>query len=313
MSRKKLHQLVSDEYEHEFDRKALDALEGTPGLETLVRNFYQHGIERLVRIQYTGSNIKVNKKNYPEIYEVLEEACNILNLTDIPDLYISWSYQINGLTTGVEKPIIVLSSGAVDLLSREELLFVIGHEVGHIKSQHVLYHEMARIFPIIGEIIGSATLGIGTVISKVVELSLHNWARMSEFTADRAGLLTCQDFEVAARALIKIAGMPQKYFDRINVPEFIEQAQAFESYDFNTLDKVVKIMSIMWQDHPWTVMRAAELWKWVGSGAYSEIVDSHGQVMQSVGQASIRMFCRDCGCKLKGNEMFCPKCGGKVK
>ncbi|KYO64110.1 hypothetical protein ATZ99_21410 [Thermovenabulum gondwanense] len=100
---------------------------------------------------------------------------------------------------------------------------------------------------------------------------------MSEFTADRAGLLTCQDPKVAATALMKLAGVPQKYFDRIRIDEFINQVKEFEDYDYDTLDKVAKYLSIMWQDHPWTVMRASELFKWVESGGYEEVINNYDE------------------------------------
>ncbi|MGB9977622.1 MAG: M48 family metalloprotease [Thermovenabulum sp.] len=69
---------------------------------------------------------------------------------------------------------------------------------------------MAQVFPILGEIVGSITLGAGKLLSTGLQIALLNWVRMSEFTADRAGLLTCQDPEVAASALMKLAGVPQK-------------------------------------------------------------------------------------------------------
>ncbi len=211
------------EYEHEFDRKALNTLEGTPGLEKLARKFNKHAMERVFRLQYTGSNIKVNESNFPEIYQILEEACTNLGLKNIPDLYISWDYSVNGFTTGSENPLIVLHSGAVDLLTREELLYLIGHEVGHIKSGHMLYYEMGQIIPILGDIIGSATLGIGALVSTGLEAALFHWHRMSEFTADRAGLLACQDHEIAINALIKMAGVPKQFFNKINKEEFINR------------------------------------------------------------------------------------------
>ena len=43
MERRALVELNSKEYEHPFDQKALKALEGTPGLETLVKNFTNTG------------------------------------------------------------------------------------------------------------------------------------------------------------------------------------------------------------------------------------------------------------------------------
>lgn len=277
MQRKILKGLQSYQYEHPFDKKALDTLKSYKFLETLVRTFNAQGIERLLRIQYTGSNVKVNDRNFPEIYYILCEACSILDMPFVPKLYIRWSYGINAMTAGVEDPIIVLNSGAVDLLTKEELLFVLGHELGHIKSMHVLYHQMAQVFPILGEIVGSITLGAGKLLSAGLQIALLNWVRMSEFTADRAGLLTCQDPEVAAVALMKLAGTPKKYFDKINVNEFINQAKEFEDYDYDTLDKVAKYLSIMWQDHPWTVMRASELFKWVESGEYESIMKDYGE------------------------------------
>jgi hypothetical protein len=49
-----LNGLRPEEYEHPLDRKALNALEGTPGLETLIRKINQYGIEKIVKVRYTG-------------------------------------------------------------------------------------------------------------------------------------------------------------------------------------------------------------------------------------------------------------------
>jgi Zn-dependent protease with chaperone function len=268
-----LHGLISWQYEHPLDRKALQVLNGTPGLEMVVRKFNQYALEKICKVQYTGSNVKVNEKNFPDVYEVFRQACLRLNLEREPDMYISWDYQINACTMGVENPIIVLNSGCVDLLEQGEMLFVIGHELGHIKSQHILYHQMARVLPLIGDLIGKATFGIGELLSTGLQLTLLHWARMSEFTADRAGLLACQNQDDAIRAFIKIAGVPQKYFNQALTEDFIAQAKEFEGYDFDSLERVAKIISILGQSHPWTVVRAAELISWVESGDYENIID----------------------------------------
>lgn len=59
---------------------ALEALQGTPGLERIVTLFYKYGYERVLRIRYTGSNIKVNEHNIPEVYALFKEAGRILDL-----------------------------------------------------------------------------------------------------------------------------------------------------------------------------------------------------------------------------------------
>ena len=63
----------------------------------------------------------------------------------VPDLYIQWGYDINACTVGAENPIIILNSGLIDLCDDDEIMFVIGHECGHVKSNHMLYHMMGQV------------------------------------------------------------------------------------------------------------------------------------------------------------------------
>jgi Zn-dependent protease with chaperone function len=344
VGRKIISGLNAAEYEHPLDRRALEALESYKSLEMVVRKFSEYGIEKILRVQYTGSNLKVTRRNFPEVLDALEEVCETLCMSFVPSLYIRWSYGVGAFTAGVENPIIVLDSGCIDLLTYEELLSVIGHEVGHIKSQHVLYHQMASVIPILGDVIGSATLGIGGLISTGLQIPLLNWVRMSEFTADRAGLLACQDPRTAASALMKAAGIPRKYFDRINVDDFVAQAKEFEGYDLDAFDKIAKVVSIMWRQHPWIVMRASQFFQWIDGGEYDRImrkaVSRSDVVVRQDGdkaaanpkggtdnayinpwlQSQLRefnktqgevIFCPQCGRQFEPKEVKCPKCGGR--
>ena len=303
MERKKLVLLNPREYEHPLDLKALNTLEGTPGLDKLTRKFFKYGLERMLRIQYTGSYLKVKETQFPDIYDVLEEVCSTIHLTEIPDLYIHMGYGINGFALGAENPMIVLTRRAIDWLSPEELIGLIGHEAGHIKSMHMLYHDMAQVLPIVGDVIGGTTLGVGKMVALGLETALLHWYRMSEFTADRAGLLACQDYESYIKLLIKCAGAPKTHFKKIDVEAFLNQAREFENYDYDSLDKIAKAASIMWQTHPWTVLRASELIKWYESGSYQKIVDK---------DASDILTCFNCGAELKGEEKFCGECGANT-
>ncbi|MCR4441522.1 MAG: M48 family metallopeptidase [Peptococcaceae bacterium] len=223
-----------------------------------------------------------------------------------------WDYQINAMTMGVEKPLVVLFSGCVDLMNRNELLFIIGHELGHIKSRHVLYHQMAKVIPILGEIIGKATLGVGELFSAGLQLALLHWARMSEFTADRAGLLTCQSIDDAVSAFIKMAGVPLKYYNSLVVEEFIQQSREFEGYDYDTLDRIAKFLVIASQNHPWTVMRSAELLKWMDTSEYLDIISGKPTPGSQAGQQP-PLFCVNCGQRINADAQFCAGCGIKIK
>ena len=262
--------LDHSEYEHPFDQKALSALEETPGLSLAGKFITKNMVERVYTVQYTGSHLKVTPDNYPQIYEYLKYACKILDVKIVPELYIEWGYNINACTVGAENPIIVLNSGLIDLCDDDEIMFVIGHELGHVKSNHMLYHMMAQVINFIID-----QIPFGSIAAAPLQYALYYWDRMSEFTADRAGLLCCQKPTVALRSLIKMAGLPSSQYDKIDVESFIQQAKDFKMLDFEGINKVIKLISIADSTHPWTVMRGAQLIEWLNEGEAKRIINTY--------------------------------------
>jgi hypothetical protein len=134
---------------------------------------------------------------------------------------------------------------------------------------------------------------------------------MSEFTADRAGLLACQDIDAAIRVLMKLAGVPRKHFNNMQRKSFLEQAKEFQELDYHTLSKTWRVWQTLQMDHPWTVLRAAELMRWVESGHYQAVLDrktATEEMPPVVGQG----VCHQCGGQLSGTETFCPACGQRL-
>ena len=121
MARQVLSGLRPQAYEHPLDRQALDALQGTAGLDTLVRKCNEWGLERVLRVQLTGSNLRVTADSFPEIHAMFERACQALDLPRMPEVYIAAGGEINAFTAGVANPIVVLNSGSIDLLDDDEL------------------------------------------------------------------------------------------------------------------------------------------------------------------------------------------------
>jgi len=314
MARRRLTGLRPQTYEHPLDAQALNALQKTSGLETVVRKCNEWGFERLLRVQLTGSHLRVTPDSVPEVHEKLVAACDILDLPHLPDLYIA-AGDLNAFTAGVEKPLIVLNSAIVDRLTDDELLFVLAHEIGHIKSGHVLYYQIAEFLPVIGAIVGGATFGLGDLFSTGLQIALLNWKRMAEFTADRAGLLGCQDANVPITAMVKIAGLPQKYDGAINPEDFIAQAREFKTFDADKLNWFVKALSTMGQTHPWTVMRASQFLAWIDSGEYEKVVNGQHALPAGTGgppAVAGAGFCTQCGRGLIPQARFCPGCGVAV-
>lgn len=263
--------LQSTQYEHRFDREALEAVRKLPGFDSVVNFVLNWTMIKWHVVQLCGSNFHVTKESCPELYNMVHESAETLDIDRLPEIYTQWSYGINAYTTGYkDNTILVLQSGSVDLMPDPELTFVIGHEMGHIKSGHVLYHMMVQYF---AQIISSTVLAGKFIVP--IQLGLNYWYRMSEFTADRAGLLVCQDLEAALGAIMKMAGLPKRYFNVSDPHVFAKQAKEFMTKYGDTTDKIIRNISILDDTHPWTVMRAYELIKWVENGDYEKVLNGN--------------------------------------
>jgi Zn-dependent protease with chaperone function len=287
----KLIGLQSTDYEHPLDKAALEKVRNNVAFRKIMTEFIRIGVEKMFRIQYTGSCLRIDKDDYPEIYERLQNAGDVLGMTKLPDLYMQYDYYINAFTTGEKEPLMVLHSGMIDFLEPAEQQYIVGHELGHILSHHVLYHMIVDSF------VGFLDLGL---LTKPIELALLYWSRMSELTADRAGLLACQDVNACIKAMIKMAGLPQSQYDNINIPAFIEQAHEFGEKSGGLIDESIKFISIAQSTHPWLVLRASELLKWIESGDYNAIINKRRAIV-----------CPHCGNTIPAEPEICPVCGGK--
>lgn len=294
--KQKLINLDSTIYEHSFDKTALESLRSLDGFDTVTNFILNWTTIKWHIVQLCGSNFHVTKESCPELYNMVHEAAETLDIDRLPKIYTQWSYNINAMTTGYKNDtILTIYSGAVDLMTDPELTYIIGHELGHIKSGHVLYHVMAQF---ITQLISSTVLSGKFLIP--IQLGLAYWNRMSEFTADRAGLLACQDLDSALSAIMKMAGIPKRYFSTADPHVFLEQANEFMHQYGDTVNSIIRNISILDDSHPWTIMRAYELVKWVESGEYQAILDGHrGKRCPTCGQfvALDQDKCSICGRK----------------
>ena len=157
MERVHLINLDSQTYEHPFDKAALNTLRNLPGFDTVTNFILNWAAVKWNLVAMQGSNFHVTRESCPELYKQIKEDAAVLGVEDFPEIYTEWGYAVNGYTTGnKDKTMLVLNSGAVDLLTDSQLNYVVGHELGHIKSGHVLYHLMAQLF---SSVIGMIPLG----------------------------------------------------------------------------------------------------------------------------------------------------------
>jgi Zn-dependent protease with chaperone function len=279
MNYQKLHNITAEDFQHPKEASTLNTLKNTNGIDRVVKKFYDMGIENIIKLQYTGSSLKLSPRSFPELYRLTEWACDILDVNDVPELYVHKSDEFTATTLGVERPMIAMSTECLDKLSNEELLFMIGREVAHIKSQHVLYQEIGFIFPELMDAFSGVTLGLSGVLSSGLKYTLFHWAQMAEYTADRGGLLVCQDIHIIKKLYTKLAGLPEKYWATFDVADLEDQARAFEGFKEKTFDK---FMRFLYGNNLWAIARAQELIHWVESGEYNKVLVNN-RSSQSVG------------------------------
>jgi Zn-dependent protease with chaperone function len=265
--------LSVDEFRHPSDQSATDALKKIPGIDKLFAKVLEIGLERVFYVENIASNLRVTPKMFPRLHKNLTWACKILDVAE-PEMYVTVNPVPNAFTYGHTKPFVTVTSGLIDLMSDEELFFVIGHEVGHIKAGHVLYGTMARNIAAVVALLGQLTLGIGSLLAQGLVLALYEWYRCAELTSDRAALLCVQDLEPARDTFMKLAGGTTRLAAEMDRDEFLRQVREYEDVDRSTLDRAYKILLTIGRTHPFAMARAKELEQWFGTG-YAEVMARH--------------------------------------
>ncbi len=88
---------------------------------------------------------KAGESEYPELFDIVREACNYNNIHKIPEIYVALNGSPNAFAYG--SPLtgkrIAFTKSILNTLNHDELLAVTGHEIGHIR-----HHDMELLMAI---------------------------------------------------------------------------------------------------------------------------------------------------------------------
>ncbi|ARF55304.1 M48 family metallopeptidase [Streptomyces gilvosporeus] len=268
--RKRFPGISSRAYEHPADRSALVALRKLSGFDTIFKTLSGLLPERSLRLMFLSDSVRVGDQQFAHLNDMLRDACYILDLEKVPPMYVNQDPNPNAMCIGLDEPIIVLTTGLVELLDEEEMRAVIGHEVGHALSGHAVYRTIMLFLTNVA--VKVSWIPLGNVAIMAIVTALREWFRKSELSADRAGLLVGQDLQASMRGLMKLAG--GNHLHEMNVDAFLKQAEEYEQGG-DLRDSVLKILNLLPRSHPFTTVRAAELKKWAASRDHQRILDGH--------------------------------------
>ncbi len=146
------------------------------------------------QLQETRSSlIQVTPQTSPLVFNLGKTAAHRLRMPEV-EIFVRQDANLNAYASGLGGASwVVINSATADVLTPAELLFVIGHELGHIRKNHVMWQVL----------IGRSGHAI-PVVSAVLRVVFSGWSQEAEITADRAGFRAAGELESCVSALLKI-------------------------------------------------------------------------------------------------------------
>ena len=97
---------------------------------------------------------RIEKKDHPQLYNVVEEMAIASGMGKLPDIYIIDDMALNAFATGrsPDNSAVAVTAGLLGKLNRDQLQGVIAHEMSHVVNRDVLFMTM------IGVMVGSIVI-----------------------------------------------------------------------------------------------------------------------------------------------------------
>lgn len=181
-----------------------------------------------------GTGARITKDQFPDLHERLERACKTLEMP-VPEAYVLNSNGVlNALATRfLGHNMLVLYADIVNALEDrpDAVSFYIGHELGHIKRNHLVMTPVlypGRIWPLVG----------------------FAYGRAKEYTCDLHGLACCPGLEDAQRALVVLAAGKRRW-KTLNLAAYGQQMAESGGF-WMSFHEITS-------DYPWLVKRVEHL------------------------------------------------------
>ncbi len=201
-----------------------------------------------------AKSTRVSPQSAPELIPVIEANTARLQVEPV-NIFIVPSNRLNAYTFGMDSPkAVVLYSALFKVMDQDEIQFVLGHEMGHVKLGHTWLNTLVG---------GMSGIPSSTSAGIIMELAFRWWNRACEFSADRAGLLACAKPSKAVTALIKLeagaAGRTQAGLQTA--------IQHIEGED----DQLVNNLAELLASHPMIIKRIDKLREYASTLQYRDL------------------------------------------
>ncbi len=198
--------------------------------------------------------LQVTPQDTPGLATLVDESVARLQAGPVR-VFVAPSDTLNAYTFGLSSPkVVVLHAPLLQAMDSDELRFVLGHELGHVRLGHTWLNSLVG---------GIAGIPSPFLASALLTMAFLWWNRACEYSADRAGLLACGKPRKAVSALVKLAAGPEA-----RTQADLERALSYiEAEDDHALSSLSETLTT----HPMTVRRIEELRRYATSSEYRRL------------------------------------------
>lgn len=290
--RKVMRGLDHRAFMHPYDQAARARMEAIPLLPQLSSWISGTISERMSLQEHLSSGLRVTPRQYPRLYRRFVGLASVLDVPRLPQLFVVSGSSPNAFAMGEVDYSVVVTGAALDVLTDREVDFLLAHELGHIKCDHMKWKTVAYSLAALGA--GGLTLLIqnsggglagslisvgGTAAILAAAIAIIEWERKAEFSADRAGLLGCQDLEAAQSMLAKLTVGTLNYGEPIDRSEVLLQADALEeAIQESFIARMIHYGRMLSQTHPYLPLRVRDIGLWHSVGEFDRILNGGGRM-----------------------------------
>ncbi|ACY19341.1 M48 family metallopeptidase [Haliangium ochraceum] len=170
--------------------------------------------KNVAKTELLGTALRATSQQFPRLFAATREASAALRM-EAPPVYVAPSSSpVRAQTLGTnDDAYIVVNAEMIEQLRDSELVTLIGHELGHLQNNQVLYNTALYYLT------EAAAMFVRWAVQPAI-VTLQAWSRRAEITCDRAALLCTRNLDVTMAALIKISlGLERDV--QIDVDEYI--------------------------------------------------------------------------------------------
>ena len=183
--------------EKQLGKQIYNALQGAV-VEAVLKKIQTSSADTYWRSSMEGHSLKVQEDLLPDFYRLCHDVKKKLRFEEPVDFYITGDSTVNAFSVAAEgkgEPNIVnVNSALFDLMTEDELRFVIGHELGHLINKDTKLNRLVRfVFP----------PEAAVPVSLQYKIRLHD--QLAELVADRYGYMATDDLGVCVTAFFKLA------------------------------------------------------------------------------------------------------------